>query len=188
MNVERWRCFVAVPIGEDLRADLSRAVSGWEKLDALRWTEPAAWHVTLAFLGSVRAGRVPELVDRLNLVAAQHSPMSLVTGDLGAFPSPARARVAWYGVDDADGRMARLAADVSLALAPDDAKPYRPHLTLARARRRPVDLRSWLASASAPGGLLVVDRVELMRSHTGRDAAWYETLATIVLGGVAARV
>ena len=188
MSAERWRCFVAVPIGGGLRADLARAVHGWGDLEGLRWTDPEAWHVTLAFLGSVEAGRVPEVAGRLRVVAEQHAPMSLATGGLGAFPSPARARVAWYGVDDADGRMARLAADVVQALGLEAAQPYRPHLTLARARRQPVDLRSWLASASAPGGRLFVDRVELMRSHTGKNAARYETLETIALGGVAARV
>jgi RNA 2',3'-cyclic 3'-phosphodiesterase len=188
MSAERWRCFVAVPIGEDLRADLSDAIGVWPVLDGLRWTDPEAWHVTLAFLGSVEAGLVPELADRVKAVAARHAPMRLATGGLGAFPSPARARVALYGVDDADGRMAQLAADVARALGPEPAQPYRPHLTLARARRGPVDLRSWLASVSAPGGRLILDRIELMRSHTGKDPPRYETLAAIAMGGVAARV
>jgi 2'-5' RNA ligase len=45
-----------------------------------------------------------------------------------------------------------------------------------------VDLRSWLASASAPEGELVADRIQLMRSHLGRGPARYETLAAMKLG------
>ena len=78
------------------------------------------------------------------------------TGGLGAFPSPGSARVLWYGVADPDGRLAALAGDLTGALGLDGRGPFRPHVTLARARREPVDLRRWLgAAASAPEGVLV---------------------------------
>ena len=190
MNGERWRCFVAVPIAEALRNDLRSEVARWrteEAVSGLRWTDPEAWHVTLAFIGATEPPLVPEHRDRLAAVAGAHAATISVTGGLGAFPSPARARVAWYGVEDQDGRLARLAADVAATLGLDASRPFRPHLTLARARRQPVDLRSWIASASAPAGVLTTDRIQLMRSHTGRGPARYETLASLKLG-VPARV
>lgn len=185
MSDEHWRLFVAVPIGEELRRALRAPVEEWrnaEELAGLRWTEPTGWHVTLAFLGSTDASSVPVVLERLTSVAEAHAGMTSRTGGLGAFPTPARARVVWYGVEDGDGRMARLAAEVAVALGLDASRPLRPHLTLARARRQPVDLRSWLAYASAPDGELTADRIELMRSHTGRGPARYETLATMKLG------
>ena len=185
MSDERWRCFVAIPIGETLRDDLGAAVDEWrgrEDLAGLRWTDANGWHMTLAFLGSIDAGSVPLVVERLATVAEAHQATRSTTGGLGAFPTPARARVAWYGIGDGHGRLARLAADVAVGLGLDTSRPLRPHLTLARARREPVDLRSWLASASAPDGVLAADRVELMRSHIGRGPARYETLAAITLG------
>ena len=184
MTDERWRLFVAVPIGDDLREALSKPAGEWRNEDALaglRWTDPAGWHVTLAFLGPTDATQVAELADRLANVAERHEPITSPTGGLGAFPTRVHARVAWYGVEDADGRMGRLAADVSTALGLA-SRPLRPHITLARVRRQPVDLRSWLASASAPEGVLTTDRIELMRSHTGPGPARYETLATMKLG------
>ena len=190
MSDERWRLFVAVPIGEELREALRTPVEEWgndEQLAGLRWTDRDGWHVTLAFLGSTEAAAVPELIERLASVAPAHGATTSRTGGLGAFPTPARARVAWYGVEDAEGRLARLAADVAAVLGLDASRPLRPHLTLARVRRQPVDLRRWLASASAPEDVLTTDRIELMRSHTGRGPARYETLATIKLG-VPARV
>jgi len=192
MTDELWRCFVAVPIGSVLRGDLRAAVDDWRgrlELRDLRWIDPAGWHVTVAFLGSIDSGSIPEVLERLAGVAASQSGMRTTTGGLGAFPDPARARVAWYGIGDGDGEggLARLARDVAGALGLDASRPLRLHLTLARARREPVDLRSWLASASAPDGVLTTDRIELMRSHIGRDPARYETLAAITLG-VPARV
>ena len=190
MTDERWRLFVAVPIGDGLREALRTTVDGWrndKELAGLRWTDPDGWHVTLAFLGSTERALVEGLRERLATVAEAHQATTSTTGGLGAFPTAARARVAWYGVEDADGRMARLAADVAVAIGLVASRPLRPHLTLARARRQPVDLRGWLASASAPVGELITDRIELMRSHTGRGPARYETLAAIKLG-VPARV
>ncbi|MFN2418210.1 MAG: RNA 2',3'-cyclic phosphodiesterase, partial [Candidatus Limnocylindria bacterium] len=155
--------------------------------DDLRWTDPDSWHVTLAFLGEIEASSVPELVDRLGRVVDRHPAMSLRTGGLGAFPTSSRARVAWYGVEDPHGQLERLAPDVAVALDLDAPRLFRPHLTLARARRRPVDLTSWVASASAPAGALEIDRVTLVRSHLGPGPVRHETLATMrlkVLAGV----
>jgi len=181
MTDETWRCFVAVPIGETLRVDLRTAEDGWPDVEGVRWTDPDGWHVTLAFLGSIDATSVPGVVERLVAVAEKHEGLSLRSGGLGAFPSLARARVAWYGIDDEQGRLARLAVDVAAALDLGAPRPYRQHVTLARARRRPVDVRPWLESASAPEGVLAVSRLELMRSHVGEGPTRYETLATIPL-------
>ncbi|MGQ0609387.1 MAG: RNA 2',3'-cyclic phosphodiesterase [Chloroflexota bacterium] len=186
MSDESWRCFVAVPVGDELRTDLRRATTGWRTVEGLRWTDPGGWHVTLAFIGSVPAASAHPLVERLVPVAEGHTAMSVRTGGLGAFPAPAHARVAWYGIHDEEHRLARLARDIAIALGIDGPQPFRSHVTLARARR-PMDLRSWLASASAPEGVLEVDRIALMRSHLGGGPARYETLATASLG-VPARV
>ena len=188
MNDERWRLFVAVPIGEELRRDLRDAVARWSTEDevaGLRWTDADGWHVTLAFLGETDPAALPELLVLLGRVAAGHAATTSRTGGLDAFPNRARARVAWYGVEDADGRIAALAADVSRALDLGSSRRLRPHLTLARAQGDHIDLRSWLGSASAPAGMLVADRIELMRSHIGEGPARYETVATINLGGSA---
>jgi 2'-5' RNA ligase len=185
MTGERWRLFVAIPIGAELRRAVGTAVEEWRTdgtLPELRWMNPDAWHVTLAFLGSVDTASVGRVVERLAAVAEGHAAMPATTGGLGAFPTPSRARVLWYGIHDEQGGLPRLAADVAAALGVGASRPPRPHLTLARARREPVDLRSWLASASAPAGMLAVDRLDLRRSHTGRSDARYETLASLELG------
>jgi 2'-5' RNA ligase len=91
--------------------------------------------------------------------------------------------VAWYGVSDPHGQLATLAGDLRATLGLDDGGRFSPHVTLARARREPVDLRGWVAGASAPGGELLVDRLALMRSHLGDGPARYETLASASMGG-----
>jgi 2'-5' RNA ligase len=179
-----WRCFVAVPIGERLRRDLAACLEGWttrDDLAGLRWSERDAWHVTLAFLGDTDPAAVDGIVSELRRVADGHEAFSLTTGGLGGFASSARARVAWYGVADPDRRLRRLAADVGRAVDLEPDRPFAPHVTLARSRGPHVDLRRWIAEATAPDGTLDVERVELIRSHLGRGPAHYETIASAAL-------
>ncbi len=182
MTGELWRCFVAVPIDERLRTELRSAAEDWPRLDGLRWTDPVGWHITLAFLGRMEATAVPSVAERLASVVDRHGRIPTRMGGLGAFPAPARARVAWYGVEDGLGQIERLAQEVAAALDLDVPRTLRPHVTLALAQRRPVDLRAWLAAARAPAGAMVVDRVSLLRSHLEADPVRYEALSTISLG------
>jgi RNA 2',3'-cyclic 3'-phosphodiesterase len=187
MSSGTWRCFVAVPIPEDLRDALVAARDAWmgdPGTSGLRWIEPASWHVTLAFLGSVAADAIPVLEARVAMVAARHSVLQVRAGGLGAFPSPGRARVVWYGVEP-DPALVALAADLARALSLEVAGPFRPHVTLARARRGGTDLRDWVGqcAASAPVADPPVHHVDLMRSHVANGPARYELLSRSPLGG-----
>jgi 2'-5' RNA ligase len=186
---ERWRCFIAVPIDDALRSSLEAARAGWlerSDLRGLRWTDPARWHLTLAFLGDTERADVPGVIERARHVVRRHAPLRLPTGGLGAFRSPAAARVAWYGIADPDGRLADLARDLAEALELGTDDGYTPHLTLARARQEPVDLRAWIADAgeTVPSAALEVERLEVMRSHRAHGSLAYETLDILLLEGL----
>lgn len=184
---ETWRCFVAISLDDGLRADLADAMTAWRadpRTDGLRWVDRDALHLTLAFLGPVDPSHVEKIEDAIRDVASRCSAMTRATGRLGAFARPGSARVLWYAVADPDGGLSALAGDLGRALHLTASEPYRPHVTLARARRRSVDLRGWIeaASATAPEGSLAVRELRLMRSHLGAGPARYETLATFPLG------
>jgi len=189
--IERWRCFIAVPLPRGLRADLTDVVSAWRGEPHgpdLRWTDPGGWHLTLAFLGWVEAGLSEEILGRLVRPARHGKRVDLAAGGLGAFPSARRARVLWYGLTDADGAAASLAEGIRHALAPivprvDDGSPFRPHVTLARARaERGLDLASWMTGRAVPSGVVPLERVILYRSHLGRGPAQYEPLGAVTVG------
>ena len=185
---ESWRCFVAVPIGDSLRRDLAAAVERWRTrpdLASLRWTDPAGWHVTLAFLGAVDLGHVEELSTTVKGVAVDSQPAHLVTGGVGGFPSARRAWVAWYGVADPNHHLAVIAQRLRAALDLDASAPFRPHLTLARAKGEPIDLTAWCEEAAGPAGTLDVTGLDLMRSHLGRGPARYEIITSTPLGAPA---
>jgi 2'-5' RNA ligase len=96
--------------------------------------------------------------------------------------------VLWYGLTDADGVAASLAKGIRRTLSPmvpglDDGSPFRPHVTLGRAKaERGVDLVSWIAGRAVPTGVVPLERVILYRSHLGRGPAHYEPLGGVTVG------
>jgi 2'-5' RNA ligase len=98
-----------------------------------RWTPPEKMHLTLAFLGEVPDERVPAIEAALAGVTA--GPVEVVLAGLDAFPNRRAARVLVAGVVVAPA-LAGLHAQVSRAVAAvgveTEARPFRPHLTLAR--------------------------------------------------------
>jgi len=186
--VQVWRCFVGVPVPTRLRTDLKAAVGLWRARDGapdLRWTDPDAWHLTLAFLGATDSIAVPDLVSALGVVADGTAAFRVTTGGVGAFPRPGAAQAIWYGVSDPDHRLTDLAARVqAAALPPGSPARFHAHVTLARSRvRRGEPLGPWLAALEPPPGTVVVDALTLFRSHLGRGPARYEVLARLPLRG-----
>ena len=187
MQTGTWRCFVAVPIPDALRNAIMAARETWMSepgLADVRWTDPAAWHLTLAFLGSLPPADVEGVARWVATVAGRHREHAAKTGGLGAFPDARHARVVWYGVDG-DGAFGALAADLWQTLSVAAADPFRPHITLARARGKGIDVRSWLSRSSpaSPSAELAVVRIDVMRSHLGTGPARYERLASYELRG-----
>lgn len=182
------RMFVAVVPPEPVREHLADFL---EARPGQRWTDPAQWHVTLAFMASVDAHRVDDLVERLATKAAKRRPFSVSLAGAGAFPDPIRARVLWLGVDTAgDDTLAGLAQGARAAAAkvgaPPDGARFTAHLTLARLRP-PVEATRWLRildTYRSPDWR--VESIELVGSHLGQGPAGrprYETVAQLPLGG-----
>jgi len=155
----------------------------------LRWTPPAQWHLTLAFLGEIDGdapdeGVLPDLTERLARAARRHPPLELALGGSGRFGD----RVLWTRVDPANGPRA-LAASVGAAARrcgiPVDDRPYRAHLTLARGRPG-ADLRPAVEELRGfSGSRWTADALHLVRSRLGAGpggTAAHEVIATWPLG------
>lgn len=94
-------------------------------------------HLTLAFLGDVRA-ELREQIERAlaSAAASAGGPISLAARGAGAFPSPTRPRVLWAGLSGDQAALAALHAAVAAALEPLGFEPekreLKPHLTVGR--------------------------------------------------------
>jgi 2'-5' RNA ligase len=182
--------FVALRPDPGAVADLAAFVDVRRDADPeLRWGLAEQWHVTLAFLPEVDERRLDDLVERVGRAAGRRRAFDLAVAGGTAFPEVARGRVLVAGLDvEAPLELDRLAAGVRAAgnragAAPDGGR-FRPHLTLARARR-PHDLTRWVrVLASYRGPSWRVDEVHLVASTLGGGPGGrprHEVLASVSL-------
>lgn len=187
------RLFVAVDPGERLRADLATRLDTWRRLWDLGWAPPENLHLTLRFLGERPTSRLPALEAALDEAAAAHAPFDLASGGLGVFPDWRRPRVLFLQIVDA-GSLAALADTVGAVIAahvpdePDDDRPFRAHLTLARIKRlldRP-DREALRALAAPPVHAWTVRGLSLVESRLTPRGAVYAARRVFPLAGIGA--
>ena len=176
------RAFFGLPVPDPQREELARFIARCAQLAPdFRWTPSENLHLTIRFVGSVERTVVEAVADGLE---GAYAGFELGLGHTGTFGRGRSARVVWLGLRTGADEAAALAASVDAAcrqagLAGED-RPFRVHLTLARARSRagsklpglPVapELNPWRA------GELV-----LYSSRPTRTGAIYEPLRIVPL-------
>lgn len=104
----------------------------------MKWVRPESVHLTLKFLGDVAETSEPRLREALGEVCRDVRPVTLHIEGCGVFPTFERPRVVWAGLTP-DPALELLQHRVEQVFAPlgfpTDAKAFRPHLTLGRAKR-----------------------------------------------------
>lgn len=193
------RLFVAVSVGDEVRSGVARARASIEvalqKLKAepprLVWAAPRGLHVTLRFLGEQPDDHVPDLAR----AAAQPYPVPRFTiswHGLGAFPSPRHPRALWLGVREGARELGQLEVEVARRfgglLAGEeaaDARPFHPHLTVARVKTdsKAVDWPAVLGAVEMAGLTTPVGHVSLFRSRGLPGGDGYEEVARGLLDG-----
>ena len=178
------RLFVAVEVPAAVHGAIDRALLPWRSALDVRWIPAERRHVTVRFLGSVALPSVQAVADAVTDVAGPVGPIDARLGGLGAFPSSRRAGVLWVGVDDSR-RLAALAEALDAALAPEfppPARPFRPHVTVARCPR-PVRLPGGFAATQVEPVALPILRVVLFESVPTGGAPRYDAVHVAELSG-----
>lgn len=184
------RLFAAVVPPAPVLAELAAALAAHE-LSALRVVPGHQRHLTVAFYGDVPEAAVADLGERLRRAAARTSELSLRLNGFGTFPAnAARARVLWAGVAGDVTELSRLAERAAAAGrragAEVEERRYRPHLTVARARREPADVRETLAAMHLDGTPWTATELVLVRSTLGAEVR-HERIGAWPLAAPAAR-
>jgi len=178
--------FEAVDNPEPVRTRLAETTSRLQdSVRGARWVAPGNWHVTMKFLGSVYPRLRQWVGERAAEAARAAEPFETRITVMGAFPSPRRARVLWAGLEDSDGRLARLAGELDRLLEREfrvEQRPFSAHLTVARFREQ-VTLDEEMIGLEVASEPFRVDSLTLYRSHLQRPAARYEALQRIAFGG-----
>ena len=179
------RLFVAFHVPTVVRDAAEGSVTTWrERFPRAKWVPKQNQHITLKFVGATWPRLVPWVHEMVEAVAQAHVPVPTRVLGVGAFPNLRRARVLWVGLDDAEGRLGRIAAALDEALSREFApekRGFTPHLTVARFDP-PVALEG-LEQVELVSHSFEIDRIVLYRSHLRRPAPVYEELGTFALGG-----
>lgn len=182
------RLFAALEVPPSVRERLDAAVAPLrERHPGLAWSSRDGWHLTVAFLGEVLTPPADVAAVLAPVAAGAPALIRLALVAAGRFGR----RVLWVGVrDEPAGAVAALGAAAQQALAeadlPVDFKEVRPHLTLARARRRGADVSATLVAAMPTvEGAWAARELLLIRSVSGghRRPSRYEPLVRLPLGG-----
>jgi RNA 2',3'-cyclic 3'-phosphodiesterase len=189
------RLFVAVPLAPEACAAVADLVGRVRtELEGngreVRWVRLDGLHVTLRFLGATSDARLPGIEAALRAAATRVGPFRATLAGAGAFPPAGRPRVLWLGLAEGWEQLAELERGLQDGLAMDgwerDPRPFRAHLTLARADGVPAGARTVAALTRAADGFSVswdAASLTLFESHTGHGPARYEPLLQVPLVG-----
>lgn len=186
------RLFVAVPIPVEITDQIGELVAAVEAaLDPtghrVRWVQMEGLHITIRFLGPTPKGQIESVaaaLERSRRVVP--GPFAVRVGGAGAFPDATRPRALWLGIRSGAEALAHLSDTLTEELVADgwplDARPFRPHLTIARTDGVHVGAeagRILVEKAAELDLAFSADRVVLYRSHLGHGPARYEALRSV---------
>jgi 2'-5' RNA ligase len=186
------RAFIAVPLSENNLAavsDLRRRIE--PRYPHMRWVRPDQIHLTLRFFAALPEEDLDRIHKSMLSVGDLQSPFSVTICGLGGFPRLNRPRVLWLGLEPARPLIAlhrRLEDALRRNGFTPEERPFKPHVTLARARQRggeeinpPAWGRSWC------GGSLDVNEMILYRSRLNPQGAVHTPLYRVGLNGTSSK-
>jgi 2'-5' RNA ligase len=190
------RLFVAVPVPVDTRAacrELIEPIRATPFGRAARWVQLDTLHVTLRFLGDTPPALVPDVAAAIERAITGTEAFDVRLAGAGSFPPSARKiRALWLGISDGAAELASLVAGLTAPLAqlgwPMEARPFRPHLTVARTdatglRDAALTAQALEAAAERWSSSFRAHRVVLFRSHLGGGPPRHEPVLEVPLAG-----
>jgi 2'-5' RNA ligase len=135
------RLFTAIDIPPDVKATLATLLDRLRPLAKLHWIPVEKLHITTKFIGEwpdKPEARLDELKRALGAVRSS-MPVEIAIRRIGWLPNPRSARMLYAGVEASESLTALAAATERAAESagvPIEDRVYRPHVTLARTRKR----------------------------------------------------
>lgn len=181
------RLFIAIEPPPSLVEYLAELSASLPSRDALRITPPSHLHLTLNFIGETQEGDA--ITSLLDQVSSLVPPFLISPGGCGVFPERGHPRIIWCSLIPSTSFLCELHTLCEERLTPlglpPDARPFTPHITLARVRRgmSPKGIKEWVAAHPPPPLSAEIGEISLVNSILGREGARYSRLATFPLRG-----
>jgi len=157
---------------------------------AVRWIKRDNMHVTLHFFGKIAGKTIHSLNFPLRNLAEKSQPFHLKINSLGAFPNRNNPRVIWVGLKGVDkkGTLGMFYADlcglIKEAGLSTERRPYQPHITLGRVKKkRTLHLPEALFRNRPDCSSFWVREIVFYGSELTQEGPIYQALNRFPLGG-----
>ena len=157
----------------------------------VRWVRLDGLHLTLRFLGPTPEERLAATTAEMDAIARRTAPLEARLAGTGVFPTTGRPRTLWVGLEEGAEALAAVARELNARLEvagwPNESRPFRAHLTLARSDGLAAGfvVAERLAEAVGDRAIpFVIDRLALFESVTGGGPARYVPVMEAPLAGM----
>lgn len=167
-------------------ADVASKLDNAVEKGVVRWVQPDRMHLTLRFLGETAQEKVAEVAATMDAIAARNVPLTLVLDTLGCFPHERQPRVIWVGVGGDVTQVGAIYRELEEGLEKNgwtpESKPFSPHLTIGRVKKRGAKLAlPWGKGVAA--ARTEVREIVLFESRLRPDGPQYIARHVSRLGG-----
>jgi 2'-5' RNA ligase len=175
------RVFVAIEITNN---DIINSIKEFQEnvnIDA-KPVELKNLHFTLQFLGEISEEITQKIIQSLKTI--KFSSFDVNLKEIGAFPKPKSPRVVWIGTDEVGGSMLiQLSKKVEKVLEPlgfFSDKPFKPHITVFRIKKKIGDISGELISHKMINfGIQKVSNIKLKKSVLTTSGPIYSGLVEV---------
>lgn len=193
MSNEQFRSFIAIELSDEVKSGLRQLQAELKSPGHIfvKWVATEGIHLTLKFLGNISPQKVSEITRVIEQATAGVSPFRLKVSEVGGFPNLRQPRVLWVSVGGEVEKLLVLQQRIDNGLVPlgfaKEARPFTPHLTLARVREGALSqdrqVFGEMVTKKSPkiDYEMAVEGVNLMRSQLLPTGAVYSRLAELKL-------
>jgi 2'-5' RNA ligase len=191
--MEKIRSFIAIELPRELKLALSQLQEKLKSASSVpvKWVDPGNIHLTLKFLGDISPEITGRITSALENAVRGTKPFDIEVSGLGVFPNTKHVQIIWVGMIGEIEKLGQLQKRIEEMLTPlgfpSEARPFSPHLTLARVRdyARPDDrtaLGELIARTSFEQKYRInVNAIHLIKSQLTREGPIYSKINTITL-------
>ena len=184
------RTFIAAEVSAEVRAGVHRLIDELSQSGAtVKWVDEEDIHLTIKFLGEVEYVVLNDVCRAVAAAIQDFEPFSVTCASVGAFPSLARPRTLWLGIDSEQEILTTISAAVEDAMADlgfrRESRPFHPHLTIGRVRdgRQLGDFPTILESGDfSVSGSFTVDELVIFSSELTAGGPIYTPMGRAALG------
>jgi RNA 2',3'-cyclic 3'-phosphodiesterase len=190
-KAEELRIFICIEVPASIKQRIDDLQQDLKEISApMSWTRSDNVHLTIKFLGNVKASRLPKIAAACERAAAGLAEFEIEVTGAGCFPSARAPRVLWIGLNDASDSLNKIHEQIENELAGEgferEGRRFSPHLTIGRARdpRKAGPAAEKLVAMGFEPERFEAREIIVMRSQLSPKGSIYTPQAIIRLGGM----